>query len=413
MIWSRLNFNLKAYSMKIFNTKEEVIRTIINEKNILIIQDIDGVCIPLVQDPLKRELNKEYVKDVSKLKEHFSVLTCGEHEGRRGVNRLVEKALNSKTKAKEHGLYLPGLAACGVEFQDRFSNLSHPGLKDNEINFLTKIPKIMRSMLTNELNIFLPSLSNDQKEKLIEVAICDTRFTPTLNFNEIFSYVKNDFKKVKGLQLIMEKIMNNLLEESEKHGLGDSFYLHMMPNLGSKEGKEIMKYATQNEFGTTDIQFIINGAIKESGLLLLLNKYIATKTGIHPFGADFNVRNSPKTINGLVKLCKEKIPSDQMPLLIGVGDTVTSLKDNKSNSWLRGGSDRGFLTLIQKLGDSYKKDNQILFVNSSNAEVLRPKVNGHDMTGISDPNDYLRFNMVINDGPKEYIEWFKQLASNF
>ena len=34
--------------------------------------------------------------------------------------------------------------------------------------------------------------------------------------------------------------------------------------------------------------------------------------------------------------------------IVGVGDTVTSIKDTQTNSWLRGGSDRGFLTLIQK-----------------------------------------------------------------
>ena len=399
--------------MKMFNTKEEVIKTIINEQNILIVQDLDGVCIPLVQDPLKREINKEYVKDVSRLRDKFAVLTCGEHEGRRGVNRLVEKALNSSTIARENGLYLPGLAACGVEFQDRFSNLSHPGLKDNEINFLAKVPNKMSSMLTNELKKFLPNLSNDLRKKLIDVAVCDTRFTPTLNFNEIFSHVKNDFKKVKDLQLIMEKIMNNLLEDSRKSGLDKSFYLHLMPNLGLRDGREIMKYATQKEFGTTDIQFIIKGAIKEAGLLLLLNKYISNKTGVYPFGENFNVRNAPKTLNKLIDLCKRKIPSDQMPLLIGVGDTVTSVKDNKDNSWLRGGSDRGFLTLIQRLGESYKKENQVVFVNSCNDQVLRPRINGTDMTGISDPNDDLKFNMIINDGPKEYIEWFKQLASNF
>ncbi len=399
--------------MKIIKTKEEVISTIINEENILIVQDIDGVCIPLVQDPLKRELNKEYIRSVSKLRESFSVLTCGEHEGRRGVNRLVEKSLNSKTKAKEDGLYLPGLAACGVEFQDRFSNLTHPGIENKEIDFLARVPKMMRSMLTNELKIFLPKLSNELREKLIEVAICDTRFTPTLNFNEIFNYVKNDFGKVKRLQLIMEKIMNNLLEESKSFGLENSFYLHMMPNLGLKGGKERIKYATKDEFGTTDIQFIINGAIKEAGLLLILNKYISNKTGIHPFGAEFNVRNAPKTLNELVNLCRKKIPNDQMPLLIGVGDTVTSVKDNKSNSWLRGGSDRGFLTLIQRLGETYKKENQVIFVNSSNDEVLRPRVEGSDMTGISDTDDYLKFNLVINDGPEEYIKWFQQLANKF
>ena len=399
--------------MKIFKMKEEVINTIINEQNILIVQDLDGVCIPLVQDPLQREINKEYVKDVSRLREKFAVLTCGEHEGKRGVNRLVEKALNSKTTAKENGFYLPGLAACGVEYQDRFSNLSYPGLKDNEINFLAEVPKMMRSMLTNELKKFLPNLSNEKRNKLIDVAVCDTRFTPTLNFNEIFSYVKSDFQKVKDLQLIMGKIMNDLLEESKNFGLDNSFYLHLMPNLGIRDGREIMKYSTQNEFGTTDIQFIIKGAIKEAGLLFLLNKYIANKTGVYPFGENFNVRNAPKTHAQSIKLCRDKIPHEQMPLLVGVGDTVTSVKDNKDNSWLRGGSDRGFLTLIQRLGESYKKDNQVVFVNSCNEQVLRPRINGTDMKGVSDPNDDLKFNMIINDGPKEYIEWFKQLASNF
>ena len=399
--------------MKIFKMKEEVINTIINEENILIVQDLDGVCIPLVQDPLQREINKEYVKDVSRLREKFAVLTCGEHEGKRGVNRLVEKALDSKTTAKENGFYLPGLAACGVEYQDRFSNLSYPGLKDNEINFLAEVPKMMRSMLTNELKKFLPNLSNEKRNKLIDVAVCDTRFTPTLNFNEIFSYVKNDFQKVKDLQLIMGKIMNDLLEESKNFGLDNSFYLHLMPNLGIRDGREIMKYSTQNEFGTTDIQFIIKGAIKEAGLLFLLNKYIANKTGVYPFGENFNFRNAPKTHAQLIKLCRDKIPHEQMPLLVGVGDTVTSVKDNKDNSWLRGGSDRGFLTLIQRLGESYKKDNQVVFVNSCNKQVLRPRINGTDMKGVSDPNDDLKFNMIINDGPKEYIEWFKQLASNF
>lgn len=399
--------------MKKLKMKEEVINTIINEQNILIVQDLDGVCIPLVQDPLQREINKEYVKDVSRLREKFAVLTCGEHEGKRGVNRLVEKAFNSKTTAKENGFYLPGLAACGVEYQDRFSNLSYPGLKDNEINFLAEVPKMMRSMLTNELKKFLPNLSNKKRNKLIDVAVCDTRFTPTLNFNEIFSYVKNDFQKVKDLQFIMEKIMNDLLEESKNFGLDNSFYLHLMPNLGIRDGREIMKYSTQNEFGTTDIQFIIKGAIKEAGLLFLLNKCIANKTGIYPFGENFNVRNAPKTHAQLIKLCRDKIPHEQMPLLVGVGDTVTSVKDNKGNSWLRGGSDRGFLTLIQRLGESYKKDNQVVFVNSCNEQVLRPRINGTDMKGVSDPNDDLKFNMIINDGPKEYIEWFKQLASNF
>ena len=396
-----------------FKSKKEVINTIKSNKDFLIVQDLDGVCIPLVQDPLKRNISKEYVKYVSKLKDNFFVLTCGEHDGRRGVNRLIEKALDSETKAKDYGLYLPGLAACGVEFQDRFGNSYYPGLKNTEISFLARVPEKMREMLTNELEIFLPDLSNDLREKLIEVAICDTRFTPTLNFNQIFDLFKNDLEKVKSLQLSMERIMNNLLEESKVFGLDNSFHLHKMPNLGLKEGREIIKYVNKNEFGTTDIQFIVKGAIKEAGLLFLLNKYISNKTGIYPFGEEFNVRDAPKNLDELVKLCREKIPSNQMPLLIGVGDTVTSVKEKKSNLWLRGGSDRGFLTLIQKLGDSYEKENQVIFVNSSNNQVSRPRINGSDMRGISDPNDDLKFNMIVKGGPEEYIEWFKDLTNNF
>ena len=91
-------------------------------KELLFVQDIDGVCIPLVSNPLDRVIDKSYVEEVSKLGNEFSVLTCGEHEGKRGVNRIIERAFESENLPKEKGLYLPGLAACGVEYQDRFGN---------------------------------------------------------------------------------------------------------------------------------------------------------------------------------------------------------------------------------------------------------------------------------------------------
>ena len=69
--------------------------------------------------------------------------------------------------------------------------------------------------------------------------------------------------------------------------------------------------------------------------------------------------------------------------------------------------------MIQRLGESYNKNNQVIFVNSSNEQVARPRINGFDMTGISDPDDNLKFNLIIEDGPEEYIEWFKQLACAF
>ena len=109
-------------------------------KELLFVQDIDGVCIPLVSNPLDRIIDKSYVEEVSKLGHEFSVLTCGEHEGKRGVNRIIERAFESEILPKEKGLYLPGLAACGIEYQDRFGNVETLGLTQNEKLFLSKIP---------------------------------------------------------------------------------------------------------------------------------------------------------------------------------------------------------------------------------------------------------------------------------
>ena len=72
-------------------------KKLISSKNILFIQDIDGVCIPLVKDPMTRELESKYIYGVKELAEEFFVLTCGEHEGPRGVNRIIERSLGSTT----------------------------------------------------------------------------------------------------------------------------------------------------------------------------------------------------------------------------------------------------------------------------------------------------------------------------
>ena len=61
-------------------------KQLISSKNILFIQDIDGVCIPLVKDPMTRELESKYIYAVKKFAEEFFVLTCGEHEGPRAVS---------------------------------------------------------------------------------------------------------------------------------------------------------------------------------------------------------------------------------------------------------------------------------------------------------------------------------------
>ena len=69
-------------------------KKILENENILFIQDLDGVCIPLVKDPMTRKLNKDYILAAKLFKNEFCVLTCGEHEGERGVNRIIERSLN-------------------------------------------------------------------------------------------------------------------------------------------------------------------------------------------------------------------------------------------------------------------------------------------------------------------------------
>ena len=119
-------------------------KLIMDTENILIIQDIDGVCIPLVKDPLTRRLNKDYIYAAKLLENEFFVLTCGEHEGLRGVNRIIERALESNILPKEECLYLRGLAACGVEYQNSKGNTSFDGIPKKELEFLAKVPDLMR-----------------------------------------------------------------------------------------------------------------------------------------------------------------------------------------------------------------------------------------------------------------------------
>ncbi len=47
--------------MRIKTSKLLLNKKILENENILLIQDLDGVCIPLVKDPMKRKLNKDFI----------------------------------------------------------------------------------------------------------------------------------------------------------------------------------------------------------------------------------------------------------------------------------------------------------------------------------------------------------------
>jgi len=379
--------------------------------DLLIVQDLDGVCMPLVKDPLTRRLPAGYVHAAAGLRGCFCVLTNGEHEGHRGVNRLVEKALGDSTMARRQGLYLPGLAAGGVQYQDAFGQLTHPGVSEAEINFLASVPGRMKGLMTSMLQTSMPELGERELAVEVERAVLDTQVSPTINLNSLFARIPDDVARQRHLQSMLEELMQQLMAMAASEGLHDSFFLHVAPNLGrDSRGCELLKPSVAGDVGSTDIQFMLRGAIKEAGLLVLINRHIAARTGTAPLGDEFNVRTAPHDHDALLALCKQRIPRDQMPHLVGVGDTVTSTINPSGDGWLRGGSDRGFLTLLQELGRSYGLPNRVVLVDSSAGEVDRPSLMDGSLVGISDPEDPLQFDVCIPGGPDAYVDWFTGLS---
>lgn len=379
--------------------------------DLLIVQDLDGVCMQLVKDPLTRRMDRGYVQAATALRGNFVVLTNGEHEGRRGVNRLVEAALGDQVKPEREGVYLPGLAAGGVQFQDRFGQLSHPGVSEAEMAFLAAAPQRMEQLLLERLPAELPEASAEQLKALAQQAVLDTQVSPTINLNGIFALVPGDVPRQRRLQQMLAELMDQLLREAAAARLDGSFFLHVAPNLGrDEEGRERAKPAASGDVGTTDIQFMLTGSLKEAGLLVLINQHIARRHGDFPLGEDFNVRTAPRDHGALLQLARERLPMERLPLLVGVGDTVTSNPAADGSGWLRGGSDRGFLTLLQDLGRWSGRSNRVVLVDSSHGEVDRPSLADRHLRGISDPEDPLTLDVLMPGGPAEYVNWFQALA---
>ena len=392
-------------------TPDQLQQQLVDIDDLLIVQDLDGVCMQLVRDPLTRRLDRSYVESAARLQGAFAVLTNGEHEGHRGVNRLVERALGPSHSPVQEGLYLPGLAAGGVQLQDRFGTLSHPGVSSAEMDFLAAAPARMEQLLLEKLPEHLPDLPQSQLKALAQSAVLDTQVSPTINLNGAFALLPGAVDAQRGLQLMLEQLMNQLASEAEIQALEGSFFLHVAPNLGrAADGSERIKPSAPGDVGTTDIQFMLTGSLKEAGLLVLLNQHIARRWGEAPFGESFNVRTAPHDQEGLLALVKRCVPRERMPLLVGVGDTVTSTRAEDGSSWLRGGSDRGFLQLLQDLGRWCGQPNRVVLVDSSHGEIDRPSLADDRLEGISDPDDPLHVDALMPEGPAQYIRWFTQLA---
>lgn len=379
--------------------------------DLLLVQDLDGVCMPLVRDPLTRTLQLDTIHAVARLGDCFRVLTNGEHGGRRGVNRLVEQAVPAGTDPAVQGLYLPGLGAGGVQLQTCHGALSHPGVSAAELQFLQSVPERLRQSLPPLLEKTLPGSDREQLQQLLERIVLDNAVSPTLNINLLIERLEGDVSRIQRLQDQCRDLLLLLLDQAAEEGLAGSFFLHLAPNLGlDAGGVERLRPADTGRPGTTDFQFMLQGAIKEAGLLVLVNEHIRQRTGQAPLGDDFHVRRAPRALDALTQLCLERVPAELMPTLVGIGDTITSEPAPDGRGWLRGGSDRGFLTLVQKLGAAYGRCNRVVLVDSSGGELERPSQRDPQLRGLTDPDDPLHLDVLVPGGPPEYCQWFEQLS---
>ncbi|MBE9126910.1 MULTISPECIES: glucosylglycerol 3-phosphatase [unclassified Coleofasciculus] len=408
---------------------EKLAHVLTSIDNLLIIQDLDGVCMGLVKDPLTRVIDTNYVNATKLFDGHFYVLTNGEHIGKRGVNGIIERAFGDQNYVKEQSFYLPGLAAGGVQWQDRHGTVSHPGVSDEELAFLEEVPQRIKDRLRQFFEQHDSGLEVKKLDECIQASVLDNKASPTANLNTFYETFGERSDIYIALQKDMQGLMMELLQDAEKKGLNDSFFVHYAPNLGrDAQGDEILRPARGKDSGTTDFQFMIRGAIKEAGVLVILNRYYFQRTGTYPLGEGFNVRQAPRTHQELLNLVKTNFDPQAMPIIVGVGDTVTSLVEEEDGCLQirRGGSDRNFLQLVQDIGEAFNKGNIIVYVDSSRGEVKNRKAvkvgsvdNGEVeailavLEGPGDARDVdepLILNMIFANGHEQYTSVFQSAA---
>ena len=400
---------------------EALINLLATRENILIIQDLDGVCMGLVKDPLTRKIDIEYLKATQVFDGHFFVLTNGEHIGKRGVRGIVERAFDDIDLVKQQGFYLPGLAGGGVQWQDRYGNVTHPGVSDEEMAFLEAVPNKVKASLKEFFTQHNCGFSEEELETYIQATVLDNKVSPTINLN-VFHEILNDNTIYVKLQQAMAELTQNILEKARSQALDNSFFIHFAPNLGrDEEGIEIMQSASENDSGTTDLQFMLRGAIKEAGVPFILNHYYYLQTGSYPLGKDFNSRKAPQNNAELLKLIKDNFDPEIMPTIVGVGDTITSKAQQEGDKLIfrRGGSDRGFLELIQEVGKELNTENLVLYVDSSGGELKNRKALklNEEKTAViegigdaRDTEDPLTLNVVFPGGYQQYTQVFQEAA---
>src|SRR3990167_9427309 len=241
----------------------------------------------------------------------------GERHSRQGLRR--------PQPCREQGLYLPGLAAGGVQLQDRFARVSHPGVSKAELAFLRGVPDKATRFLAELLAAPPYALAATEITALVSASVLDNLASPTLNLNSLYQHFSAQPMLYRQLQQAVADFMSALQQQASQAGLGDAFFVHYAPNLGQDtQGHERLKYSDGDDAGSTDFQFMLKGAIKEVGVLLILNHYYQQRTGHYPLGEHFNARQAPRDQDALLQRAREHFDPALMPRILGVGDTVTS-----------------------------------------------------------------------------------------
>ena len=88
--------------------------------------------------------------------------------------------MRSTTEPKNKELYLRGLAACGVEYQDCNGEISFEGVSEKELIFLSKVPSLIRPKFNYIVKNIFPELSQEDINFHATKSICETRFSQRL-----------------------------------------------------------------------------------------------------------------------------------------------------------------------------------------------------------------------------------------
>ena len=256
-------------------------------QNLLLIQDLDGVCMGLVKDPLNRVISTDYVEATKGFEGHFYVLTNGEHVGQRGINGIIERAFGDADQVRAQRHYLPGLAAGGVQWQTRSGDVDHPGVSEAELSFFGSGAR-QNSPATAA--VFLSSILGCCPIKTWPLVLMLRRWTTLLPRRRIFEYFSQPVAGRHGHLCCPAardaSVYGRSADRGEPAGFGGIPSSSTMPPImvGGLTAKKLSGSAQGKNRAQRIFNFMLRGAIKEAGVLALLNRYYGQQTDTYPPG---------------------------------------------------------------------------------------------------------------------------------